>query len=71
MRWIIRKRRVEGTYRRARNFEQERAMQALRSMVVFLVVFVVLGLAISPELEPVKVLEEFLCELFGLCGGRQ
>ncbi len=71
MLWMKRKHRVDGTNRRVRNFERERATQALRGLLLFLFVFVVLGLAISPELEPATVLEGFLYELFGLCGGRQ
>ena len=68
---MIGKHRVERTYRRVRNYERERALQTVKGLALFLIVFVVLGLAVSPELEPVKVVEEVLCDLFGFCGGRQ
>lgn len=69
MRWMKRKQRVDGTYRRGRNFERERAVQALVSMLLFLLVGILLSLALSPE--SAKVLEEFACKPFDLCDSRQ
>ncbi len=65
-----RKHRVERTYRRVRNYERERAVQTLKGLALFLIMFVVLGLALSPAVEPARVLEEAVCDLFGLCDGR-
>jgi len=68
--WMNRKHRVDGTNRRVRNYERERAVQTLKGLALFLIVFVVLGLALSPAVEPARVLEEAVCDLFGLCDGR-
>jgi len=68
--WMNRKHRVERTHRRARNYEWERALQTVKGLALFLIVFVVLGLAMSPAIEP-RVSEEIACAFFGLCDGRQ
>lgn len=48
MRWMKRRHRVEGNRRRERNFEKERAWQALRNAVLILFMgFVMLGIAFS------------------------
>ena len=68
---MIGKHRVERTYRRVRNYERERALQTVKGLALFLIVFVVLGLAISPAVAPARVLEEIACDFFGLCDGCQ
>ena len=48
MRWMNREHHVDGNHRRARNFERDRALQALRNAALILVFgFVMLGLAFA------------------------
>jgi hypothetical protein len=57
LRWFRRRYNADWNRRRWRNYEAERAMQALRGLILFLFVAVILALAFGWKLEPAAALK--------------